>query len=118
MEPDEQPPWVPAPREGGRDLGGDGAGYPVIPAPRRAPSLERIPATVATLTAPPLAPSHTSSTALVLAPRHSTALAVRDAGVPGLLRTWGRAVARLVHTALDGVRALVDALVPPAPAPR
>jgi len=57
------------------------------------------------------APLPTPSTALVPAP------VAPDAGLPALLRTWGRAVTRAVHAAVDGVRSLVDALVP-APAPR
>jgi hypothetical protein len=114
MEPDEQPPWVPAPREGRHDTGWERVGHPVIPAPRPAPSLERLPGAVATLTERPPAPRGTSA-AVVLAPRHSTALAVIDLGVPGVLRAWGRVVVRLVHAAVAGVRALV---APVVPAPR
>ncbi|HWN28521.1 MAG TPA: hypothetical protein VNP37_16265 [Actinomycetospora sp.] len=110
MDPDQHPPRrVPAPRDGGRDLGGDGgdAWYPFVPAPRVAPDLERLPAVAAAPTARPEA-----STALVLVPRPASALAVSDAGVTGLLRAWGRAVARAVHAAVDGVRTVLGALVP------
>jgi hypothetical protein len=105
MDPDQHPPRrVPAPRDGGRDLGGDGgdAWYPCVPAPRVAPDLERLPAAVATIERPE------PSAALVLVPRS----AVTDAGVTGLLRAWGRAVARAVHAAVDGVRTVLGALVP------
>ncbi len=103
MEPD-QDPRVPAPRDGGRETAEDG-GYPFlpfVPAPRVAPSIERMPVT---------APLPIPSTALVPAP------VAPDAGLPALLRVWGRAVTRAVQAAVDGVRSLVDALVP-APAPR
>ncbi|WP_433785070.1 hypothetical protein ACQPX6_01995 [Actinomycetospora sp. CA-101289] len=102
MDPDQHPPRrVPAPREGGRDLGGDGgdAWFPFVPAPRVAPEIERLPAVVVT---PAERPG-----ALVLAPPRPTAPAV-----PDLLRTWSRAVVRAVHAAVDGVRTLFDALVP------
>jgi hypothetical protein len=101
MEPD-QDPRVPAPRDGGRETAEDG-GYPFlpfVPAPRVAPPIERMPVT---------APLPTPSTPLVPVDP--------DAGLPALLRTWGRAVTRAVHAAVDGVRSLFDALVP-APAPR
>ena len=98
MDPD-QDPRVPAPRDGGRDTAEDG-GYPFlpyVPAPRVAPALERLDR-VATPPSP--------WTARVPVP------VVRDPEVPGLLRTWGRAVTRAVHVAVDGVRSLFDALVP------
>lgn len=101
MEPD-QDPRVPAPRDGGRETAEDG-GYPflpVVPAPRAASWVERMPVT---------APLPIPSTAL--------APVVPDGGLPALLRTWGRAVTRAVHMAADGVRSLFDALVP-APASR
>jgi hypothetical protein len=118
MDPDhDQPPWVPQPRAGGGEPGG--GWFPLVPAPRVAPDLERMPGRVATLDAPAerSAGSTAPSTELVPVPRRSDAVAVRDAGVPGLLRAWGRTVARLVHAAVDGVRSLLDALVP-APASR
>jgi hypothetical protein len=107
MDPDQHPPRrVPAPRDGGRELGGDGgdAWYPSVPAPRVAPELERLPGGVATTERPE------PSAALVLVPR-PTALAATDAGVSGLLRAWGRAVARTLHAAVDGVRTVLGALV-------
>jgi hypothetical protein len=103
MDPDQHPPRrVPAPREGGRDLGGDGgdAWFPFVPAPRVAPEIERLPAVV-------VAPAVRPETALVLAPRPAA-----DTGVPDLLRTWSRAVVRAVHAAVDGVRTLLGALAP------
>lgn len=106
MDPDQHPPRrVPAPRDGGRDLGGDGgdAWYPCVPAPRVAPDLERLPAGAAEPTARP-----EPSAALVLVPRS----AVTDSGVSGLLRAWRRAVARALSAAVDGVRAVLGALVP------
>jgi hypothetical protein len=111
MDPDQHPPRrVPAPRDGGRDLGGDGgdAWYPCVPAPRVAPDLERLPAVAAVPTARP-----EPSTALVPVPRPS---ALAGTGVTGLLRAWGRAVARAVHAVVDGVvdgvRTVLGALVP------
>jgi hypothetical protein len=104
MDPDQHPPRrVPAPRDGGRELGGDGgdAWYPFVPAPRVAPELERLPVGVATTG------RSEPSTALVLVPRPTTAPAVT-----GLLRAWGRAVARTLSAAVDGVRAVLGALVP------
>jgi hypothetical protein len=101
MEPD-QDPRVPAPRDGGRETAEDG-GYPFlpfVPAPRVAPWVERMPVT---------APLPTPSTA--------PAPVAPGAGLPALLRVWGRAVTRTVHAAVDGVRSLFDALVP-TPAPR
>jgi hypothetical protein len=101
MEPD-QDPRVPAPRDGGRETAEDG-GYPFlpfVPAPRVAPWIERMPVAAA-LPTPSTAPAP-------VAP---------GAGLPVLLRVWGRAVTRAVHAAVDGVRSLFDALVP-APAPR
>jgi hypothetical protein len=101
MEPD-QDPRVPAPRDGGRETAEDG-GYPFlpfVPAPRVAPWIERMPVT---------APLPTPSTA--------PAPVTPGAGLPALLRVWGRAVTRAVHAAVSGVRSLLDALVP-APAPR
>jgi len=107
MDPDQHPPrGVPAPRDGGRELRGDGgeAWFPFVPRPRVAPDLERLPVAVVTTERPQ------PSTALVLVPR--PALAVSAPGVSGLLRTWGRAVARSVHAAVDGVRTLLGALLP------
>jgi hypothetical protein len=107
-----QDPWVPAPRDGGRadTRAGNGAGgdpwSPTVPFPRVAPAVERLPDGVL-----PAAPS----TALV--PRRSAALAVRATGPSGIWRTCVRAVARLVHVTLDGVRSLV-ALIAAAPASR
>jgi hypothetical protein len=109
MDPDQHPPRrVPAPRDGGRERGGDGgdAWFPFVPGPRVAPDLERLSGAIATIERPE------PSTALVLVPRPAPALATPDAGVPGLLRSWGRAVARAVHAAVDGVRTLLGALVP------
>jgi hypothetical protein len=37
---------------------------------------------------------------------------VTEAGVSGVLRAWGRAVARTLSAAVDGVRAVLGALVP------
>jgi hypothetical protein len=105
MDPD-QDPRVPAPRDGGREIAEDG-GYPFlpfVPAPRVAPALER-------LTGPVTPPARVPSAALVPVP------VVRDDGLPGLLRTWGRVATRAVHVAVDGLRSLFDALVP-TPAPR
>lgn len=104
-----QDPWVPAPRDGGRaDIAAGGAGgdpwSPTVPFPRVAPAIERVDAPA-------------PSAALVPAPRRSTAPAVRDTPAPGLVRTCARAVARLVHVTLDGVRSLV-ALLAAAPASR
>jgi hypothetical protein len=114
MDPDHDlPPWVPSPREGGGEPGG--GWFPVVPAPRVAPALERLPGRVATLEAP--APERVISAALVPVPHRCTAVTVRDVGAPGVLRVWGRTVARLVVAAVDGVRSLLGALVP-APAPR
>jgi hypothetical protein len=114
MDPDhDQPPWVPQPRTGGGEPGG--GWFPLVPAPRVAPDLERMTGRVATLDAP--AERSAASTELVPVPRRSGAVALRDTGVPGLLRAWGRTVARLVHAAVDGVRSLLDALAP-APASR
>jgi hypothetical protein len=114
MDPDHDlPPWVPSPRQGGGEPGG--GWFPVVPAPRVAPALERLPGRVATLEAP--APERAPSAALVPVPHHSAAVAVRDGGVPGVLLAWGRTVARLVQAAVDGVRSLLGALVP-APASR
>jgi hypothetical protein len=110
MDPDQHPPRrVPAPRDGGRELGGDGgdAWCPFVPAPRVAPEPECLPGAVATIERPE------PSAALVLVPRP----AVTDAGVSGLLRAWGRALARALSAAVDGVRAVLGALVP-TPAPR
>ena len=109
MDPDQHPPRrVPPPRDGGRDLGGDGGDgwYPFVPAPRVAPDLERLRAVAATPAARPK-----PSTALVLVPRPAV-LPGSDAGVTGLLRAWGRAVARAVHAAVDSVRTVLGALVP------
>lgn len=101
-----QDPWVPAPRD--RDRADVRAGAdpwsPTVPFPRVAPALERLPATV-------------PSVALVPVPARSTALVVRGTDEPGFLRTCARAVARIVHVTLDGVRSLV-ALVAAAPASR
>jgi hypothetical protein len=110
MDPDQHPSRrVPAPRDGGRERGADGgdAWYPCVPRPRVAPDLERLPGGVAT-------PSerHEPSMARVPAPRPATALTEPDAGVAGLLRSWGRAVTRAVHAAVDRVRTLLGALVP------
>jgi hypothetical protein len=118
MDPDQdRPPWVPSPRTDGGDTGG--GFYPVVPAPRVAPALERLPGRVATLAERPVDTATAPSTALVPVARRSTGATpvpgVPD--VPGVLCTWARAVSRLVHAAVDGVRSLVDALVP-APAPR
>jgi hypothetical protein len=110
MDPDQHPPGrVPAPRDGGREPGGDGgeAWFPFVPGPRVAPELECLPATVAV----PI-PRREPSAALVLRPRRVPALPVPDAGLPGVLRSWGRAVSRAVHAAVDGVRAVLGALVP------
>jgi hypothetical protein len=110
MDPDQHPPRrVPAPRDGGRDLGGDGgdAWYPCVPAPRVAPDLERLPALAAVPTARP-----EPSTALVHVPRPRTLAVTTDSSVIGLLRAWGRAAARAVHAAVDGVRTVLGALVP------
>ncbi|PVZ09481.1 hypothetical protein [Actinomycetospora cinnamomea] len=117
MDPDHDPPRrVPAPRAGGHDAGGDPGGEardPFVPVPRRAPAVERLPDGVTTSTEPP-APA---SAALVPAPRPAADLAAGEAGVPRALRSWVRAVARAVRIAVDGVRSLLDALVP-APASR
>jgi hypothetical protein len=68
-------------------------------------------ATLADRQAPPAA--------LVPVPRHAIAVAVPDAGLPGVLRTWGRAMVHAVQAAVDGVRSLLAALAPaPAPADR
>ncbi|MFC5141722.1 hypothetical protein ACFPK1_26030 [Actinomycetospora rhizophila] len=103
-----QDPWVPAPRDGGRaDIRAGGAGgdpwSPTVPFPRVAPAAERLPERVAPAPVP--------------APRRSAAPAVCDTGTPGLWRTCARAVARLVHVTVDGVRSLV-ALLAAAPASR
>jgi len=114
MDPDQdRPPRVPQPRVGG---GEPGEWCPLVPAPRVAPALETLPGRVATLADRPAPPA-----ALVPVPRRATAVAtaVRDAGLPGVLRSWGRAVAQAVHAAVDGVRSLLAALAPaPAPADR
>jgi hypothetical protein len=117
MDPDHDlPPWVPRPREGGDEPGG--GWFPVVPAPRVAPELERLPGRVATLDVPaPAARTAVPSAELVPVADRSGAVTVRDAGIPGLLRGWGRAVARLVQAAVDGVRSVLGALVP-APASR
>ena len=114
MDPDQdQPRRVPAPRDGGRDTGCDSgeAWFPVVPAPRRAPSLECLPSRVTTPGERPV-----PSAALVVAPR-SSALAVSEPAVPGLLRCWVRTVAHAVHVAVDGLRSLLGTMVP-APASR
>jgi len=117
MDPDQEPPRrVPAPRDGGRDLDGDTGGeawYPYVPAPRGAPALERLTGRAATPAAHPAPPAG----ALVLVPQRPLALTVHDPGVSVVLRSWARAVVRAVHVAVDGVRSLLDALVP-APASR
>jgi hypothetical protein len=114
-----QDPWVPSPRVGGGDFGG--GSYPVVPAPRVAPALERIPGRVATLADRPLdaaaLPSPRPSTELVPVARRSTEVAARDAGVSGVVRSCARAVVRAAQVAVDGVRSLLVALAP-APAPR
>jgi hypothetical protein len=61
------------------------------------------------------APVDGASTALV--PRSVAAPAVRETGTTGLWRTCARAVTRLVHLTVDGVRSLV-ALLGAAPASR
>lgn len=102
MDPDQDPPRrVPAPRQGGHDVGGESGGdawYPWVPAPRGAPGIEARPARPAQ-----------ASTAVVLASPRPAALAVPDAGLPGLLRTWVRAVVRAVQVTVDGVRSLLGA---------
>ncbi|GLZ46651.1 hypothetical protein Acsp06_28360 [Actinomycetospora sp. NBRC 106375] len=111
MDPDQDRPWVPRPRAGGEDTGD--AWFPVVPAPRAAPTLEQMPGRVATLTERPAAPT---AAVVPVAPR-SAALAVRDAGLPGLLSSWRRAVVRLVGAAVDGFRSVIGLLVA-APASR
>ena len=109
MDPDQHPPRrVPAPRDGGRRRGADGgdAWHPVVPGPRVAPDLERLPLGIATAERP--APS----AALVPVPRPAAARTVPDGGVSGLLRSCGRVVARAVHAAVDRVWTLLGALVP------
>ncbi|MHC1561779.1 hypothetical protein ACR9E3_22685 [Actinomycetospora sp. C-140] len=108
MDPDQDRPWVPRPREGGEDTGD--AWFPVVPAPRAAPVLEQLPGRVATLAERPAAASAPTAAPVPVAPR-STALAVRDAGVPGLLLAWRRAAVRLVRAAVDGVRSVIGLLV-------
>jgi hypothetical protein len=116
MDPEQdRPPWVPSPRVDGGDVGG--GFHPVVPAPRDAPALEQLSGRVATLAERPVGLASRPSAALVPVPRRTTAMAVHDAGLPGVLRSWARAVTRLVHAAVDGVRSLLDALAP-APAPR
>ena len=120
MDPDQDRPRVPRPRADGEDTGD--AWFPVVPAPRTAPTLERLPGQVATLAerpaVPPTPPTPaTPAVAPVPVPHRSADLAVRDAGLPGVLRSWGRAVARLVHAAVDGVRSVVGLLLA-APASR
>jgi hypothetical protein len=110
MDPDQdRPPRVPPPRQGG-DTGG--GWYPVVPAPRVAPALERLPGRVATLPDRPVETPAPPSAALVPVTRRSAAVAVPDAWLPGVLRSWAGAVVRLVHAALDGVRSLLGALIP------
>lgn len=109
MDPDQdRPPWVPSPRRNGDDTGG---GRPLVPAPRAVPAIERLSGPVA-LAERPVHTTAAPSTAALGAVRHPAAVAVPDAGVTGVLRSWGRAVARLVHAAVDGVRALVGAAAP------
>lgn len=107
-----QDPWVPAPRDGGRaDIraGGAAGGDPwsaTVPFPRVAPAAER-------LTARVVAEGPLSALAAVPA----AAPAGGDTRAPGALRACLRAVARLVHVTVDGVRSLVG-LLPAAPASR
>ena len=116
-EDEDRPPRIPAPRRGGHD----DPGHPVVPAPRRAPALECIPhptGTVTTITdrsTPPTA-DRAPSSALVLSPGRSTALAVRDESVGSRLRAFGRevarVVARVVGAAVQGMRSLLEGLAP------
>lgn len=111
MDPDHgRPPRVPRPRESGGDTGG--AWYPAVPAPRGAPALERIRTRVATLADRPVGTPAAPATTLVPVARRCAAVAVPQTALPGVLCSWGRAVARLVHAAVDGVGSLVRALVP------
>lgn len=95
-------PWVPAPRDGDRAdvrAGGD-PWAPTIPFPRVAPAVERLPQPV-----PPVAlPT-------------PTALAVRDVPAPGVVGVCVRAVTRIVHATVDGVRSVLGLFVA-APASR
>ncbi len=122
MDEDEDPaPRVPGPREGGREH----PVHPVVPAPRRAPTLESLarPAgTVATLTGRGTSAEddRAPSTALAVPARRSGAIALRDDSLPSRLRARGRegarVVARLGGAAVDGLRALIEGLAP-APSP-
>jgi hypothetical protein len=107
MDP-QMDPWVPAPRDGDRaDVrAGGNAWSPTVPFPRVAPAVERLPE-----------PVPARSGALVPVPQHSTALVVRRTQAPGFLQTCARAVARIAHVAVDGVRSFVALLVA-APASR